>query len=101
MCRTHDASDAGTIVRHPVRRSPYRGHSVRSDRNSRLDEFQNRRVLPFLSCGVGVVVELQLAPPTQQGCQLPHGIRSPPGDVMTLNIEGLGEQKTKVVPFKE
>ena len=24
-----------------------------------------------------------------------------PGDVMTLKIEGLGEQKSKVVPFKE
>jgi 2-keto-4-pentenoate hydratase/2-oxohepta-3-ene-1,7-dioic acid hydratase in catechol pathway len=24
-----------------------------------------------------------------------------PGDVMTLSIAGLGEQKTKVVPFKE
>jgi 2-keto-4-pentenoate hydratase/2-oxohepta-3-ene-1,7-dioic acid hydratase in catechol pathway len=24
-----------------------------------------------------------------------------PGDVMTLSIEGLGEQRSKVVPFRE
>jgi 2-keto-4-pentenoate hydratase/2-oxohepta-3-ene-1,7-dioic acid hydratase in catechol pathway len=47
----------------------------------------------------GDVVTTGTPPGVALGMKPPVWLK--PGDVMTLKIEGLGEQRQKVVPFKE
>jgi 2,4-didehydro-3-deoxy-L-rhamnonate hydrolase len=53
----------------------------------------------FMVLEPGDVVATGTPPGVAQGMKPPKFLKS--GDVMTLAIEGLGEQKQKVVPFKE
>jgi 2,4-didehydro-3-deoxy-L-rhamnonate hydrolase len=53
----------------------------------------------FMVLEPGDVVPTGTPPGVAQGMKPPKFLKS--GDVMTLAIEGLGEQKQKVVPFKE
>jgi 2,4-didehydro-3-deoxy-L-rhamnonate hydrolase len=53
----------------------------------------------FMVLEPGDVVATGTPPGVAQGMKPPKFLK--PGDVMTLKIEGLGEQKQKVVPFKE
>ena len=53
----------------------------------------------FMVLEPGDVVPTGTPPGVAQGMKPPKFLRA--GDVMTLKIEGLGEQKQKVVPFKE
>jgi 2-keto-4-pentenoate hydratase/2-oxohepta-3-ene-1,7-dioic acid hydratase in catechol pathway len=47
----------------------------------------------------GDVIATGTPPGVAQGMKPPRWLK--PGDVMTLRIEGLGEQKSRVVPFRE
>jgi 2-keto-4-pentenoate hydratase/2-oxohepta-3-ene-1,7-dioic acid hydratase in catechol pathway len=53
----------------------------------------------FLVLEPGDVVATGTPPGVAQGMKPPKFLKA--GDVMTLKIDGLGEQKQKVVPFKE
>ena len=53
----------------------------------------------FMVLEAGDVVTTGTPPGVALGMKPPVWLK--PGDVMTLKIEGLGEQQTKVVPFKE
>jgi 2-keto-4-pentenoate hydratase/2-oxohepta-3-ene-1,7-dioic acid hydratase in catechol pathway len=53
----------------------------------------------FMVLEPGDVVATGTPPGVAQGMKPPRFLKA--GDVMTLKIEGLGEQKQKVVPFKE
>ena len=53
----------------------------------------------FMVLEPGDVVTTGTPPGVALGMKPPKWLK--PGDVMTLTIEGLGEQKSKVVPFKE
>jgi 2-keto-4-pentenoate hydratase/2-oxohepta-3-ene-1,7-dioic acid hydratase in catechol pathway len=53
----------------------------------------------FMVLEPGDVVATGTPPGVAQGMKPPKWLK--PGDVMTLRIEGLGEQKSKVVPFRE
>ena len=53
----------------------------------------------FMVLEPGDVVPTGTPPGVAQGMKPPKFLKA--GDVMTLKIEGLGEQKQKVVPFKE
>ena len=53
----------------------------------------------FMVLEPGDVVATGTPPGVAQGMKPPKFLKA--GDVMTLKIEGLGEQKQKVVPFKE
>lgn len=53
----------------------------------------------FMVLEPGDVVTTGTPPGVALGMKPPKWLK--PGDVMTLRIEGLGEQKSKVVPFKE
>jgi 2-keto-4-pentenoate hydratase/2-oxohepta-3-ene-1,7-dioic acid hydratase in catechol pathway len=53
----------------------------------------------FMVLEPGDVVATGTPPGVAQGMKPPKFLKA--GDVMTLKIAGLGEQKTKVVPFKE
>ena len=53
----------------------------------------------FMVLEAGDVVITGTPPGVALGMKPPGWLK--PGDVMTLNIEGLGEQRSKVVPFRE
>ncbi len=53
----------------------------------------------FMVLEPGDVIATGTPPGVAQGMKPPKWLK--PGDVMTLRIEGLGEQKSKVVPFRE
>jgi len=53
----------------------------------------------FMVLEPGDVVTTGTPPGVALGMKPPVWLKA--GDVMTLGIEGLGEQKSKVVPFKE
>lgn len=53
----------------------------------------------FMVLEPGDVIATGTPPGVAQGMKPPKWLK--PGDVMTLRIEGLGEQKSRVVPFRE
>ncbi len=53
----------------------------------------------FMVLEPGDVIATGTPPGVAQGMKPPRWLK--PGDVMTLRIEGLGEQKSRVVPFRE
>jgi 2-keto-4-pentenoate hydratase/2-oxohepta-3-ene-1,7-dioic acid hydratase in catechol pathway len=56
-------------------------------------------ITQFMVLEAGDVVTTGTPPGVALGMKPPVWLK--PGDVMTLKIEGLGEQRQKVVPFKE
>ena len=106
-----DVRAAGTVARH-ARRDRGRAEPAMSlDVNGERRQTGNTETMifgiahclhyisQFMVLEPGDVVTTGTPPGVALGMKPPVWLK--PGDVMTLKIEGLGEQKQKVVPFKE